>query len=345
MNIQPGHNCPGFIHIIATMKKIRAGIVGGAGYTGGEAIRLLINHPETELVFVHSNSNAGNYLYDVHADLLGDTDMKFTDQLRSDIDVLFLCVGHGDARKFLEANPIPEQIRIIDLSQDFRLAATSSIGNRQFVYGLPEMNRAAIGSAQNIANPGCFATCLQLGMLPLAAAGLLKDDVHISATTGSTGAGQKLAATSHFSWRANNLSVYKAFGHQHLHEIGESIHRLMPTFDAQINFIPYRGDFARGIIASIYTKCDLTQDEAVELYKKFYADAAFTHVSDRNVCLKQVVNTNKCLISLEKHGDQLLIMSVIDNLLKGASGQAVQNMNLMFGLDERTGLRLKPVAF
>ena len=294
------------------MKRVRVGIIGGAGYTGGEAIRILVNHEGVELVFVHSNSNAGNLLSDVHADLLGDTDMRFTGELDfSGVDVIFLCVGHGDARKFLEATPVPEHVRV----------------------------------TRNIANPGCFATCLQLGMLPLAAAGLLKSDVHISAATGSTGAGQKLAATSHFSWRANNLSIYKAFEHQHLREIGESIRSLMPAFDSAIDFIPYRGDFTRGILASIYTECDKSLEEMVALYKDYYKDAAFTFVSDKNINLKQVVNTNKCLISLEKHGDKLLVVSAIDNLLKGASGQAVQNMNLMFGLDERAGLRLKASAF
>lgn len=328
------------------MKRVRVGIIGGAGYTGGEAIRILVNHEGVELVFVHSNSNAGNLLSDVHADLLGDTDMRFTGELDfSGVDVIFLCVGHGDARKFLEATPVPEHVRVIDLSQDFRLAAGSALGERTFVYGLPEMNRDKIRQARNIANPGCFATCLQLGMLPLAAAGLLKSDVHISAATGSTGAGQKLATTSHFSWRANNLSIYKAFEHQHLREIGESIRSLMPAFDSEIDFIPYRGDFTRGILASIYTECDKSLEEMVALYKDYYKDAAFTFVSDKNINLKQVVNTNKCLISLEKHGDKLLVVSAIDNLLKGASGQAVQNMNLMFGLDERAGLRLKASAF
>ena len=301
------------------MKRVRVGIIGGAGYTGGEAIRILVNHEGVELVFVHSNSNAGNLLSDVHADLLGDTDMRFAGELDfSGVDVIFLCVGHGDARKFLEATPVPEHVRVIDLSQDFRLAAGSILGERTFVYGLPEMNREKIHQARNIANPGCFATCLQLGMLPLAAAGLLKSDVHISAATGSTGAGQKLAATSHFSWRANNLSIYKAFEHQHLREIGESIRSLMPAFDSAIDFIPYRGDFTRGILASIYTECDKSLEEMVALDKDYYKDAAFTFVSDKNINLKQVVNTNKCLISLEKHGDKLLVVSAIDNLLKGA---------------------------
>lgn len=327
------------------LQKIRAGIIGGAGYTGGEAIRILINHPSVDLVYVNSSSNAGNRISDVHTDLFGDTDMIFTVDVRTDIDVMFLCVGHGDARKFMETTDVPATVKVIDLSQDFRLAAGSKIGSREFVYGLPEMNREKISSADNIANPGCFATCLQLGILPLAAAGRLKGDVHISATTGSTGAGQKLASTSHFSWRANNLSVYKAFDHQHLNEIGESVRRLMPEFDGGIFFIPYRGDFTRGIIASIYVDTDMAIEEASELYDEYYHGAAFTHVSDRTIHLKQVVNTNKCLISLEKHGGKLLIVSAIDNLLKGASGQAVQNMNIMFGLDEREGLRLKPAGF
>ncbi len=324
---------------------VRVGIIGGAGYTGGEAIRILLNHPQAELVFVHSNSNAGNPLSDVHTDLLGDTQMRFSGELRTDVDAVLLCVGHGDARKFLEANPLPEHVRIIDLSQDFRLAAGSVLGERKFVYGLPEMNREAIRGARNIANPGCFATCLQLGMLPLAAAGLLTGDLHVSAATGSTGAGQKLSQTSHFSWRANNLSVYKSFEHQHLLEIGESLHALMPEWGGAINFIPYRGDFTRGIFASIYTECDLSAAQAEELYREYYRDAAFTVVSGGGIHLKQVVNTNKCMVHVEKHGDKLLINSQIDNLLKGASGQAVQNLNLMMGLDEKAGLRLKASAF
>lgn len=327
------------------MKKIKVGIIGGAGYTGGELLRILINHPKTEISFVHSNSNAGNLISVVHTDLLGDTDLKFTNQLSQDIDVLFICVGHGDARKFLEANTFNDSIKIIDLSQDFRLNQKSEIGNRKFVYGLPELNKEAIKTANNIANPGCFATCLQLALLPLADAGLLKSEVHISATTGSTGAGQKPSSTSHFSWRNNNLSVYKAFEHQHLNEIGESLLQLQADFDKEINFIPYRGDFTRGILASVYIECDLSLEEAEKVYKDFYADAPFTHISKSNIDLKQVVNTNKCLIHLEKHGNKLLILSIIDNLLKGASGQAVQNMNLMFGIEEMTGLKLKAVGF
>lgn len=327
------------------MEKIKAGIIGGAGYTGGELLRILVNHPKVEIAFVHSNSNAGNLISDVHTDLVGDTDLKFTDSLSQDIDVLFLCVGHGDARKFLEANPFNDTIRIIDLSQDFRLNLKSKIENRKFIYGLPELNKEKIKSAQNIANPGCFATCLQLALLPLANAGKLNNEVHITATTGSTGAGQKPGATSHFSWRNNNVSVYKAFEHQHLNEIGESLTQLQPNFDKDINFIPYRGDFTRGIMASIYLESDLTLEEAEKLYQDFYADAPFTHISKKNIDLKQVVNTNKCLIHLEKHGNKLMILSITDNLLKGASGQAVQNMNLMFGLDEKEGLRLKAAYF
>lgn len=320
---------------------IKVGIIGGAGYTGGELIRLLINHPEVEIAFVNSTSNAGNYVYDVHADLYGDTDLRFTGEVKSNVDVLFLCVAHGDAKKFLSDNPVPSSVRIIDLSQDYRIDAE---GN-DFVYGLPEINKHKLQAAIKIANPGCFATCLQLGMLPLAANGLLKDDVHVTATTGSTGAGQKPSGTTHFSWRTNNLSVYKAFEHQHLKEITQSVAELQPSFNHHINFIPYRGDFARGIIANIHTRFDGTQEEAYTLYQTFYKDAVFTHVSPTNIDLKQVVNTNKCLVYLEKHGDYLMIVSIIDNLLKGASGQAVQNMNIMFGLDERMGLKLKPVAF
>lgn len=344
------------------MEKIKAGIIGGAGYTGGELLRILVNHTKVEIAFVHSNSNAGNLISDVHTDLFGDTDLRFTDALSQDIDVLFLCVGHGDARKFLEANKFNDNIKIIDLSQDFRLKAKSlrpkaesngqenqpsalGVEPSAFIYGLPELNKEAIKKAHNIANPGCFATCIQLALLPLAKAGKLNNEVHIAATTGSTGAGQKPTATSHFSWRNNNLSVYKAFEHQHLNEIGESLHQLQPDFDKAVNFIPYRGDFARGIMASVYLETDLTLEEAEKIYEDFYADAPFTHVSKQNIDLKQVVNTNKCLLHLEKHGNKLMILSITDNLLKGASGQAVQNMNLMFGFDEKEGLRLKASYF
>ena len=322
--------------------KIKAGIVGGAGYTGGEMLRLLINHADVEIVFVHSNSNGGNLISAIHTDLLGDTDLRFTDELSSAIDVLFLCVGHGDAKKFLDANPIAAGIKIIDLSQDFRLAEAAG---KDWVYGLPELNRDRIKTAGFIANPGCFATCIQLALLPLAAKGLLKSEVHINATTGSTGAGQSLAVTSHFSWRNNNLSVYKAFEHQHLNEIGQSLLQLDADFNQDLSFIPQRGDFTRGILAAIYLESDLTAEEAQTIYEDYYSGHPFTHVSKKNIDLKQVVNTNKGLVHVEKHGSKLLIISIIDNLLKGASGQAVQNMNLMFGLDERQGLKLKATAF
>jgi N-acetyl-gamma-glutamyl-phosphate reductase len=324
---------------------IRAGIIGGAGYTGGEMLRILINHPSVDIAFVHSNSNAGNYVYEVHTDLFGDTDLKFAAEFNTDIDVLFLCVGHGDAKKFLDANEIPDSVKIIDLSQDFRLSQNSKLKSKNFTYGLPELNREAIKTAENIANPGCFATCLQLGLLPLASKGLLNNEVHITATTGSTGAGQSLAATSHFTWRNDNLSVYKVFNHQHLNEIGQSLKQLQSGFDKAINFVPYRGDFTRGIIASIYTESDLSEDEALALYQNYYEGHPFTHVTNRNIDLKQIVNTNKCFIQVQKHGNKIFIVSIMDNLLKGASGQAVQNMNLMFGLDERAGLRLKATAF
>ena len=322
--------------------KIKAGIVGGAGYTGGEMLRILVNHPTVDIVFVHSNSNAGNLISDVHTDLFGDTELRFTGEFSSEIDVLFLCVGHGDAKKFLDANAIDSRIKIIDLSQDFRLKVNAG---SKWVYGLPELNREAIQKASYIANPGCFATCIQLGLLPLASKGLLNSEVHINATTGSTGAGQSLASTSHFSWRNNNLSVYKAFGHQHLNEIGESLTQLEPGFNEVLNFIPQRGDFTRGILAAMYLESDLTAEEAQRIYEDFYASHPFTHVSKRNIDLKQVVNTNKGLVHVEKHGSKLFIVSIIDNLLKGASGQAVQNMNLIFGLEEGTGLRLKAAGF
>ncbi|MDB4901872.1 MAG: N-acetyl-gamma-glutamyl-phosphate reductase [Mucilaginibacter sp.] len=330
--------------------KVIAGIIGGAGYTGGEMLRILINHPDVEIAFVHSTSNAGNHVYDVHTDLFGDTDLKFAAELAYNIDVLFLCVGHGDAKKFLEANPIPDHIKIIDLSQDFRLKSEvgsrkSEVEKRKFIYGLPELNRDVIKQAHYIANPGCFATCLQLGLLPLADKGLLKSEVHVTATTGSTGAGQSPSATTHFTWRNDNLSVYKAFEHQHLNEIGQSIKQLQPEFNRPINFIPYRGDFTRGIIASIYVDIDLAEAEALKLYQHYYAAHPFTHVTSHNIDLKQVVNTNKCFLQVNKHGNKLLIISIIDNLLKGASGQAVQNMNLMFGLDETAGLKLKATGF
>ncbi|ABG60321.1 N-acetyl-gamma-glutamyl-phosphate reductase [Cytophaga hutchinsonii] len=321
--------------------KIKIGIVGGAGYTGGELLRILVNHPNAEIVFVHSNSNAGNPIYKVHTDLIGSTDLVFTGELSNAIDVLFLCVGHGDAIKFLQANPVESHIKIIDLSQDFRIEKD---GN-DFIYGLPELQRDKIKLAKNIANPGCFATAIQLGLLPLAAENVLTNDVHVSGITGSTGAGQSLSQTSHFSWRNNNMSVYKALNHQHLKEIRQSLTNLQSSLEKNIHFIPYRGDFTRGIIATMYTPCSWTIDEAIAKYKAYYASHPFTHVVDENIDLKQVVNTNNCLLYLEKHGDQLMIVSIIDNLLKGASGHAVQNMNLMFGLEETVGLRLKAASF
>jgi N-acetyl-gamma-glutamyl-phosphate reductase len=327
------------------MNKIKAGIIGGAGYTGGEMLRILVNHPNVEIAFVNSTSNAGNLISDVHTDLIGDTDLKFVNDIPQDIDVLFLCVGHGDAKKFLAANPINEYVKIIDLSQDFRLHEKSTFENREFVYGLPELNSDQIKSAKNIANPGCFATCIQLGLLPLASKGLIKNEVHINATTGSTGAGQSLATTSHFSWRNNNLSIYKAFEHQHLNEISESLLQLQPSLSEALSFIPQRGAFTRGILAAMYLESDLSLEEAQNIYEAYYSAHPFTHVSRKNIDLKQVVNTNKALVHVEKHGGKLFIISIIDNLLKGASGQAVQNMNLMFGLDETAGLKLKAANF
>jgi len=327
------------------MSKIKAGIIGGAGYTGGEMLRILVNHPNVEITFVNSTSNAGNLISDVHTDLIGDTDLRFVSDINQDIDVLFLCVGHGDAKKFLAANPINENVKIIDLSQDFRLHEKAAFENRKFVYGLPELNHDKIKSASNIANPGCFATCIQLGLLPLASKGLIKQGVHINATTGSTGAGQSLATTSHFSWRNNNLSIYKAFEHQHLNEISESLLQLQPSLTEALNFIPQRGAFTRGILAAMYMESELSLEEAYAIYEDYYSAHPFTHVSRKNIDLKQVVNTNKALVHIEKHGGKLFVISIIDNLLKGASGQAVQNMNLMFGLEEDAGLKLKAANF
>jgi len=324
------------------MTKIKVGVIGGAGYTAGELLRILIHHPAVEIVFVNSSSNAGNPIADVHSGLFGETDLVFTSELPfGEVDALFLCSAHGDSKKFMDNNEIPASIKIIDLSTDYR--AKSS--NHDFVYGLPELNRSEIIAAKRIANPGCFATAIQLALLPLAAAGLLTDEVHVNAITGSTGAGVKPSETSHFSWRSNNISIYKPFGHQHLSEIGQSLRQLQASFTQAINFIPVRGNFARGIYATVYTKCSLSLDDAKKLYENFYKDAAFTFVSDKNPDMKQVVNTNKGIVYLEKHGDKLLIVSMIDNLLKGASGQAVQNMNLVFGLDEKTGLGLKSIGF
>ena len=321
---------------------IRIGIIGGAGYTAGELIRLLLNHPEAEMVFIHSESNAGNRITDVHSGLYGETDLVFTNELAlSDVDVIFLCLGHGKSEEFITSHDIPDTVRIIDLAQDFRLAAP---GN-DFVYGLPEINRQRIAQALHVANPGCFATCIQLGLLPSASMGLLTHDVSVNAITGSTGAGQKPSATTHFSWRNNNLSIYKPFSHQHVPEICQSLAQVQGHFDIAIDFIPYRGDFARGIFATEVVRTDATIEDIVKVYKDFYADAPFTHYVEKPLDLKQVVNTNKALVHCEKYGDKLLITSCIDNLLKGAVGQAVENMNIMFGIDETAGLRLKPSAF
>lgn len=321
---------------------IKVGIIGGAGYTAGELIRILLNHPKVELIFVNSTSNADNKLTDVHGGLLGETEMKFTDQLPYEkIDVLFFCTAHGDTKKFLEANQVPSYLKIIDLSTDYRHKAE---GN-DFTYGLPELNKNEIKKANHIANPGCFATAIQLGLLPLAAKGLLNSEIHINAITGSTGAGVKPSATSHFSWRENNISVYKAFEHQHLTEIKQSLVQLQDNFDKEINFIPVRGNFTRGIFVSTYLNYNGTIEDVEKIYKEYYKDSPFVILSDKNIDLKQVVNTNKCTLHLEKHGNKLLILSCIDNLIKGASGQAVHNMNLLFGLEETEGLKLKASAF
>jgi N-acetyl-gamma-glutamyl-phosphate reductase len=321
---------------------IKAGIIGGAGYTAGELLRILLNHPDVEIAFVQSTSNAGNLVSDVHVDLVGETDLKFTaDILLSQADVIFLCMGHGKSVEFIDNNEIPETLRIIDLSHDFRLKRA---GN-DFIYGLPELNREEIKAAKNIANPGCFATGIQLALLPLAAKGLLINEVHVQAITGSTGAGQKPTETSHFSWRNNNLSAYKIFEHQHEGEILQSLRQLQPDFSSDFNFVPIRGNHTRGIFVSAYTNYNGTAEEAMELYLEYYQNHPFVFVTENNPGMKQVVNTNKGIIYLEKHGRKLVIISITDNLIKGASGQAVQNMNLMFGLDEKTGLNLKPVAF
>ena len=321
---------------------MRIGILGGAGYTGGELIRLLINHPQAEIAFVNSESNAGNTVADVHEGLYGDTDLRFTDAMPfSEVDVLFFCFGHGKSRLFMQEHDIPAGVRIIDLAQDFRLAAE---GN-DFVYGLPEINRERIASARHVANPGCFATCIQLGLLPAASMGLLTRDVAVNAITGSTGAGQKPGATTHFSWRADNMSIYKPFTHQHVPEIRQSLAQVQGRLDADIDFIPYRGNFARGIFATEVVRTETPIEQIVEGYKSFYKDEPFTHYVDRQIDMKQAVNTNKCLVHCEKFGDKLLVTACIDNLLKGAVGQAVENMNIMFGLEETMGLKLKPSAF
>ena len=321
---------------------IRVGIIGGAGYTAGELIRLLLCHPEVDIKFIHSSSNAGNRITDVHAGMLGETDLVFTDEMPfEEIDLLFFCTAHGDTRKFMESHQLPDELKIIDLSMDYRIKGQ----DHDFIYGLPELNRRNTCKSRYVANPGCFATCIELGLLPLAKEHLLKGDISVNAITGSTGAGVKPSATTHFSWRNNNLSIYKPFEHQHIPEIMQSVKQLQPDFDGEINFIPYRGDFARGIFATIVVKCDEDIETLYKMYEEYYERDSFTHIIPTAIDLKQVVNTNKCLIHLEKHGNKLLITSVIDNLLKGASGQAVHNMNLLFGLAEVVGLQLKPSAF
>ena len=321
---------------------IKVGIIGGAGYTAGELLRLLLQHPEVEIKFVHSTSNAGNYITDVHGGLLGETDLVFTSEMPfEEIDLLFFCTAHGDTRKFLEAHALPDELKVIDLSMDYRIKSNE----HDFIYGLPELNRRNTCKSRYVANPGCFATCIELGLLPLAKEHLLKGDVSVNAITGSTGAGVKPSATTHYSWRDNNISIYKPFEHQHLAEIMQSIKQLQPDYEGSIDFIPYRGCFPRGIFATLVVKCDLDIETLYKLYESYYERDSFTHVVKRPLDLKQVVNTNKCLIHLEKHGDKLLITSIIDNLLKGASGTAVHNMNLLFGLAETVGLQLKPSAF
>ncbi len=324
------------------MVKIRAGIIGGAGYTGGETLRLLINHPGVIVSFIHSRSHAGQPVYSVHTDLIGETMLTFTDTFTSDVDVLFLCTGHGESKKFLQDNIVLSTVKIIDLGNDFRLG--DNVAGRTFVYGLPELNRGVIRQSSNVANPGCFATAIQLGLLPFASQGLLKE-VYTTGITGSTGAGQKLQDTTQFTWRANNVSAYKTLTHQHLAEINQSLKQVQPNYRSDLHFVPWRGDFTRGIFVSSIVDTEKSLDELNQLFKEFYQDHPFTHMADTMINLKQVVNTNKCLIYLEKEGNKVVVHSAIDNLLKGASGQAVQNMNLMFGLDERAGLQLKSTVF
>jgi len=321
---------------------IKVGIIGGAGYTAGELLRILLNHPQAEIGFVQSSSNAGNPVTDVHVDLIGETDLKFTEEMPfSEVDVIFLCMGHGKSKEFMEKNKLPEALKVIDLSHDFRLKRE---GN-SFVYGLPELNREEIKKSKYIANPGCFATGIQLALLPLAADRLLNDEVHIQAITGSTGAGQKSTDTSHFSWRNNNLSAYKIMEHQHEGEILQSLKQLQPTYNLDFNFVPIRGNHTRGIFVTAYTRFDGSVEDAKKLYNDYYNQHPFVFLTDINPGMKQVVNTNKAVIYLEKHNNKLVVISITDNLIKGASGQAVQNMNLMFGLDEKAGLNLKPVTF
>lgn len=325
--------------------KIQVGIIGGAGYTAGELIRVLINHSKSDIDFVYSTSNAGNKISAIHQDLVGSTDLIFSDFINPSVDVLFLCLGHGNSKSFLESNQFSAETRIIDLSNDFRLNADKTLNDKSFVYGLAELQKEEIKRAKYIANPGCFATAIELALLPLAKNNLLIEDVHVNAVTGATGAGTSLSETTHFTWRDNNFSHYKAFMHQHLDEIKQSVVQLQADFDSEILFIPNRGNFSRGVFATVYTKFEGSLEEARNLYKSFYEKAVFTHVSDEEIHLKQVVNTNKCLIHLQMHNNILLVTSIIDNLLKGASGQAVQNMNLMFDFPETEGLKLKANFF
>lgn len=330
------------------MSKIKVGIIGAAGYTAGELLRILINHPNVEIVYVQSDSNAGNAIGSVHTDLFHVQDLRFVSDIKDNADLVFLCKGHGESVKILQSGKIDKAVRIIDLSQDFRLNDSYPEIQKEFgrfIYGLPELNRSEIVNAQNVANPGCFATCLQLGLLPLAKNGLIREDVHISAITGSTGAGQKLSTTSHFSWRNNNMSVYKPFTHQHLKEIKQSLIKADPELNQDLLFIPYRGNFTRGIIATMYIRTKASLDAVKEYYTAYYEDHPFVHISDSNVDLKQVVNTNYCQLFIDKTEDHLMVISTIDNLVKGASGQAVQNMNLMFDLDETKGLKIKGISF
>ena len=324
---------------------IQVGIIGGAGYTAGELIRILINHSETNINFVYSTSNSGNKITKIHQDLVGSTELKFTDTINTEVDVVFLCLGHGNSKKVLENHSFSKNTKIIDLGNDFRLEADKEFQGKTFVYGLPELQKEKIQKSNYIANPGCFATAIQLALLPLSNAKLVKTDVHVNAVTGATGAGTSLSATTHFTWRNNNFSYYKPFTHQHLREINQTVKQLQETFESEIVFMPNRGDFSRGIYATVYTNFEGTLAEAKTIFQEFYKHAKFTFVTDENLHLKQVVNTNKCLLHLHKHGNKLLITSCIDNLLKGASGQAVQNMNLMFGLEETTGLNLKATYF
>ncbi len=322
-------------------ERIKVGIIGGAGYTGGETIRLLLHHPNVELIFTQSRSQAGQLIAETHSDLIGETTLKFSEGFSLNVDVLFLCLGHGESKKWLTENEIPFSVKIIDLGNDFRLG--DQAGTREFAYGLPEFQRDKIKKAHNVANPGCFATAIQLGLLPLAHKNLLSE-VHTTGITGSTGAGQKLQDTTHFTWRANNISAYKTLAHQHLGEINRTLKSLHPSFDSGVNFVPWRGDFTRGIYISSVVSCHLGLNELSDLYKTFYKPHPFTHVSDSMIDLKQVINTNKAIVHLEKVGNKLVVHSALDNLLKGASGQAIQNMNLMFDLGETTGLQLKPIC-